>query len=1037
MNDTPEQVEATIAALEAQRALLGDAVVDSATAPLRLVLAALRPPEPAAGQQLKQVSVLFVDVVGSTAMGQQLQPEDIHEVMDGALERFSAIVQANRGRVLQFTGDGMLAAFGADEAHEDDAESAIRAGLGIIEEALRQAPQVRRAHGIPDFNVRAGINTGTVLLGGGVDADGSIRGAVVNIAARMEQSAPAGGLRISHDTYRHVRGVFDVAEQPPISVKGIDTPVRSYLVERARPPSFHATTRGIEGLQTRMVGRDRELDQLEAAFDAVVADRSLHAVTVVGDAGLGKSRLLSEFRKVREQHAPSCWLLLGRAHPRSVLQPYGLLRDLVSGHLHISDSDSAAEARRKLVEGIERLLGEEGEAPAHLLGHLLGLDFSSSPHVIRILNDAPQIHDRAFEALAQFLRGLAASNGAPVVVLLDDLHWADDGSLDFVRHLLKNNRDTLLLVLMLTRPDLMERRADWIRGDSMHTRLDVAPLDKAYSNQLADVLLQRIAQVPAALQALITGGAEGNPFYMEELVKMLIDDGVITTDAQGWHVLPDRLLKVRVPPTLTGVLQVRLDALSAHEKTALQQAAVIGHVFSDQILAAIDPAAPNALPVLLSKQLIVRRDAASPDGACEYAFQHNLLQQVAYDGVLKGPKRAGHATVGRYWSTRAEVAGPHGVNPAACRALVEAHFHCCQSDPQAYVGWFDAQFFNYLNAYAAQTLRPLADGLIEICERHFGSEHPQTAKALTNLARVMFMQGDVESAEPLTRRAITVQEQALGPDHPDVALTVAVMGGHFYGRGDWGVAEPFFRRALAIREKAFGAEHPLTLSSLDILASTVGELGRHEEAQQLSRRVLEIRERLLGPDHPDTWLALTALGDVLSKKKDHAAAEPLIRRALVAQQKNLPAEHPDTGLSMWNLAEALHGLGRLAEAEPLARGSLQMWEKTLGPQHEWTAWSLSSLARLRLAQGDAAEAARLAERALEIHQQTLGPDHATVGENLDMLARSLLAMGDHAAAEPLLVRTLAIQLGHLPADHPTPMATRQLLALTRGQLLQR
>ena len=195
MNDTPEQVEATIAALEAQRALLGDAVVDSATAPLRLVLAALRPPEPAAGQQLKQVSVLFVDVVGSTAMGQQLQPEDIHEVMDGALERFSAIVQANRGRVLQFTGDGMLAAFGADEAHEDDAESAIRAGLGIIEEARRQAPQVRRAHGIPDFNVRAGINTGTVLLGGGVDADGSIRGAVVNIAARMEQSAPAGRRR--------------------------------------------------------------------------------------------------------------------------------------------------------------------------------------------------------------------------------------------------------------------------------------------------------------------------------------------------------------------------------------------------------------------------------------------------------------------------------------------------------------------------------------------------------------------------------------------------------------------------------------------------------------------------------------------------------------------------------------------------------------------------------------------------------------------------------------------------------------------------
>ncbi len=1036
MNDTPEQIEATISALEAQRALLGDAVVDSATAPLRLALIAMRPREPAAGQQLKQVSVLFVDVVGSTAMGQQLQPEDIHEVMDGALERFSAIVQANRGRVLQFTGDGMLAAFGADLAHEDDAESAIRAGLGIIEEARRQAPQVRQAHGIPDFNVRAGINTGTVLLGGGVDADGSIRGAVVNIAARMEQTAPAGGLRISHDTYRHVRGVFDVAQQPPISVKGIAAPVLSYLVERARPQAFHATTRGIDGLQTRMVGRDRQLDQLEAAFDAVVAERTLHAITVVGDAGLGKSRLLSEFQKLREQRTASCRLLVGRAHPRSALQPYGLLRDLVSDHLQISDSDSVAEARRRLVEGIERLLGEEGEAPAHLLGHLLGLDFSSSPHVIRILNDAAQIHDRAFEALAQFLRGLAAINGVPVVMLLDDLHWADDGSLDFVRHLLLNNRDTPLLVLMLTRPDLIERRADWIQGDSMHTRLDVSPLDEADSKQLADVLLQRIAQVPRALQALITGGAEGNPFYMEELVKMLIDDGVIATDADGWHVLPDKLLRVRVPPTLTGVLQVRLDALTAPERTALQQAAVIGQVFSDQTLAAIDPAAPGALPVLLSKQLIVRRGAAAVGGACEYAFQHNLLQQVAYDGVLKGPRRAGHAKMGRYWSVRAEVGGPQDVNPTACRALVEAHFHCCLSDPQAYVGWFDDQFFNYLNAYAAQTLRPLADGLIEICERHFGADHPQTAKALTNLARVMLVQGDVETAEPLLRRAIDIQEQDPGPDHPDTARTVAVLGGYFHGRGDQRSAEPLFRRALAIRERALGAEHPLTVSTLDILASTLGELGHTDEAEQLSRRVLEIRERLHGPDHPDTWLALTALGDVLSQKKDHAAAEPLIRRALTAQEKNLPADHPETGRSLWNLAEALQGLGRYAEAEPLARRSLAVWERSLGPRHEWMAWGLSSLAKLRLAQGDAAEAAQVAEQALEIHQRTLGPEHTTVGASLDILARALHAMGDHSAAEPLLVRALAIQLGHLPSDHPTAQATQDLLTLTRGHLPQ-
>ena len=322
MQRTPEQLAATIAALEAQRAILGDEVVDTALAPLRSELAAMRSHEDEAQQpqqQLKQVSVLFVDVVGSTAMGQQLGPEEIHAVMDGALERFTAVVRSEHGRVLQYTGDGMLAAFGSEEAGEDDVERAIRAGLGIIEAAKRHAPAVRSLHGVPDFDVRAGVHTGTVLLGGGVDAEGSIRGATVNVAARMEQSAPPGRLRISHDSYRHVRGLFEVTEQAPIQVKGVEQPLRSYLVDAARPRAFRAPTRGIEGMHTRMVGRDAELDVLHAAFDAAVASRSARAVTVVGEGGLGKSRLLAEFQQTL--NLQTCRVLLGRAHPRRALQP--------------------------------------------------------------------------------------------------------------------------------------------------------------------------------------------------------------------------------------------------------------------------------------------------------------------------------------------------------------------------------------------------------------------------------------------------------------------------------------------------------------------------------------------------------------------------------------------------------------------------------------------------------------------------------------------------------------------------------------------
>jgi class 3 adenylate cyclase len=228
--------------------------------------------------------------------------------------------------VLQYTGDGMLAAFGSEQANEDDVESAIKAGLRIIDDALGLALTMRQRHGIPEFSVRAGIHTGTVLLGGGVDAEGSIRGATVNVAARMEQSAPPGRLRISHDSYRHVRGLFDVTEQAPIAVKGVEEPLRTYLVDRVKPRAFRVPTRGIEGVHTPMVGREAELKVLCAAFDEAVYQRRAHVVNVVGDAGLGKSRLLGEFQDALNLRI--CWLLLGRAHPRSAVQPYGLLRDV-------------------------------------------------------------------------------------------------------------------------------------------------------------------------------------------------------------------------------------------------------------------------------------------------------------------------------------------------------------------------------------------------------------------------------------------------------------------------------------------------------------------------------------------------------------------------------------------------------------------------------------------------------------------------------------------------------------------------------------
>jgi class 3 adenylate cyclase len=559
MGSQREQLEAAIAMLGAQRALIGDAIAEAALAPLRTRLAALDAAHPdQAVQPLKQVAILFLDVVGSTTLSQHLDPEEIHAVMDGALARCTGIVESHHGKVLQYAGDGLLAVFGADEVREDDPERAVRAGLALLSEGRLLGEEVARQHRHVGFNVRVGLHTGSVLLGGGVDGEGSIRGIAVNIAARMEQTAPGGALRISHDTYRHVRGVFDIEPQPPIEVKGLDEPIVTYLVQRAKARAFRVATRGIEGVETRMIGRDAELEQLQDAFKHVTREGRLVRVTVVGEAGLGKSRLLYEFENWAEaQPEPFC-IFQGRAHPHTQSQPYGLLRDVLAWRLQISDGDSMDLATQKLERGIVPLFEPDdgadlAQARAHVLGHLIGLDFSRSKHIAGIRDDVQQIRNRGFHAAAQLLRRLAASSAAPVVLLPDDLHFADDASLNFLDYLCLANRDVPMLVLGLTRPTLFERRShSGGVSDEIQRRIDLAPLDKGVSRLLVDELLKRLDEVRSTLRELISGGAEGNPFYMEELVKMLIDDGAIEVHAGRWSVNPHRLVATHVPQTLTG-----------------------------------------------------------------------------------------------------------------------------------------------------------------------------------------------------------------------------------------------------------------------------------------------------------------------------------------------------------------------------------------------------------------------------------------------------------------------------------------------------
>jgi len=676
-----------IAALEAQRALLGDAAVDAALAPLKAALGS--------AQSLRQVSVLFLDVVGSTALSQHLDPEDMSTVMDELLAAATAIVKGHGGRVLQYAGDSMLAVFGADGAREDDAERAVRCGLALVDEGAARAVLTLETHGHAGLHVRVGVHTGPVLLGGGVSEEASIRGHTVHVAARMEQNAPRGRLRISHDTWQQVRGVFDVQAQPPLAIKGQDNPMQTWLVTGIKPRAFRVPARGIEGAETALVGREAEVDTLIAAFDAVCATRTLHMVTLLADAGLGKSRLVHELQHRLDAHPQTFWLLLGRALPGSRLQPYGLLRDVLAWRLQIADSDPAALARSRLVEGLLPLLGggvdpgdsaEASLTEAEVLGQLLGMDFSASPRLAGLLHDSRALRDRGLAAFATVLRRLAASDGSPVVMLLEDLQWADDASLDAL-WALRRQAALPLLMVCTARSELAERRPAWVVAEAPHDVLPLAALAGVQRRGLTQALLARLAEPSPALEALIEQQAEGNPFYAEELIKMLLDDGVIIAtviagEQVAWRVLPEKLDAARIPLTLIGVLQARIDTMAVAERRALQRASIVGPVFWDDVLVRIDPGALAQLAAVQRRGMLMVRPDSAFEGTRELGFQHHLLHQVTYDTVLKPDKRSGHAAAAAWLAERV------GDRQAEYLAITAEHYDRAGDHVRA-LDWFE------------------------------------------------------------------------------------------------------------------------------------------------------------------------------------------------------------------------------------------------------------------------------------------------------------------------------------------------------------
>ncbi|MCE9657533.1 MAG: AAA family ATPase [Burkholderiales bacterium] len=832
---SPEALQAAMTVLEAQRGVLGDSVVDAALAGLRAQLGALQAASaeaaelPAPTQALRLVSILFLDIVGSTTLAQHLDPEDVHALMDGALQRFTAIVRQHGGRVLQYAGDNLLAGFGAGEVHEDDADRAVRCGLALLAEGRAVGGEVLAAHGHGGFDVRVGIHSGNVLLGGGVEAEGTIRGNAVNVAARMEQSAPPGGLLMSVDTYRLVQGRFDVQEGQALRVKGIEAPILTYRVERERPREAHGVHRGVEGVTADLVGRAADLAQLHAARAAAQSGGAPQAITLIGEAGLGKTRLVAEFEASLPATGPGAEPLRAGAQPQGLHQPYGLIRDLLFRRFDVQDSDPLALAQGKLAGGLATLFGHRAEEQTALLGQLIGLDYAASPFIAGILQDGRQLRARAFHAWVEYVRLSCAQlpPGAVQVLMLDDLHWADDGSLDAVAHLAGAVAEVPLLLLCAARPELLERRPDWGASWPAHRRLTLQPLGAADQQALARSLLQPLGESPQAtkLRHLLVERTDGNPFYMEALLQMLVDQGVLLTSTRPWQFAGEGLNERQVPTTLVGVLQARLDALLAPQRRALQQASVVGAVFWDEALATLDSRATSELVALCRRELVLPQEQSAFGDAGEFAFRHHLLHEVTYGTVLKRDKREQHHRAALWLEARSAGRG------AEFAGLIAEHFERAGVPERAAVHW----------ALAAQeaSLRHADSAALAHADRALaldtGSDPKRLFALLRARAQVWSRRGDVAEYE----RAIAAME-ALAEAQDDELMRLVSAQSRMHRQcqaGDYEQAHRLGKLRLASAEGLA----PLEAARVhNTLVMALGRQGRHDEARAHAQAALTL-----------------------------------------------------------------------------------------------------------------------------------------------------------------------------------------------------
>jgi class 3 adenylate cyclase/tetratricopeptide (TPR) repeat protein len=542
-------------------------------------------------QERKVITVLFADLVGFTSTSEQLDPEDVAEILHPYHERLRYELERWGGTVEKFIGDAVVAFFGAPVAGEDDPERAVRAALAIRDWILEE----------DKLQVRIAVNTGEALVN--LDArpetgEGMASGDVVNTTARLQTAAPANGILVGETTYRATAERIDYREHDPVEAKGKDAPVPVWEVVQARARF------GVDlapDVLTPLIGREREVDSLVDTLDRARRQRSTELITLVGVPGIGKSRLVGElFQSIDRGDVLTYWRQ-GRSLPYGEGVSYWALAEMVKAQAGILETDSDDEAEAKLVRAVDQLIEEDADWVLSHLRPLVGQGTTAGSQ------------EEAFAAWRRFFEAMAEQR--PLVLVFEDIQWADDGLLDFVEHVVDWVRDVPLLILCTARLEFLERRPSWGGGKVNASTIALAPLTDEETAKLLWAL-------GSEAESTLVERAGGNPLYAEQYVRMRAERGAAED----------------VPETVQGIIAARLDSLPSDEKALLQDAAVVGKVFWLGALGATE----QQLHALQQKEFVQRARRSSVEGETEYAFKHLLVRDVAYGQVPRAARAQKH-----------------------------------------------------------------------------------------------------------------------------------------------------------------------------------------------------------------------------------------------------------------------------------------------------------------------------------------------------------------------------------------------------------